>query len=224
MRKFDWTPTVLVAATASLTVVAVVFLTTPWLRRSLGGDPGPERARRALADELSVWVGDLGGGLTAVLSAVWGDAEPDLAHDGYLNEGLALAGERRLAYYRLLLFNTSAEPRTVSLADGTLSIRRPGGRGDVPMQSVPGLVAAGEADPAPALARVLQSLGTLQDSVTVPGGESASLVVAFSSRVDLASADGVAAGSGATFRRRRILRRDFESLLAEPDEQRLRGL
>jgi hypothetical protein len=49
-------------------------------------------------------------------------------------------------------------------------------------------------------------------------------VVAFSSRVDLAKAAGVAAGDGNAFRRRRMTRRELEALLSAPDEARLKDL
>jgi hypothetical protein len=159
-----------------------------------------------------------------VLSAVWGDPEPDLAHDRFLNEGLSVRGDDALAYYRLLLFNTAGVERTVALADGALSIRGAAAGDDAALTNVSARIAAGSAAAPPALRTVLESLGTLRETVVVPPGEMASLVVAFSDRVDLGSARGVSFQDGTAFRQRRMPRKEFEALLSGPDEARVRRL
>ncbi len=211
-------------ATLSLTIVAAVLLSSPFFGLSLRSRSGPGIARHTLAPEVVVWVGDLAPGLKGVLSPVWGERAADLDHDRTLNEGLGLSSTASLAFYRLLLFNTSDEERTVSLADGALSIEAPGGGGPAHLRSVAALVRKGDAAPSAALTTVLEGEGTLEDRVVLPAGTMADLVVAFERRVALDEAESVRAADGATFARRRMERQILEALLENPDSAQIRDL
>lgn len=224
MRRADWTPLVLVTASISVTVVAAVLLTTPWLRAPWGNDPGPSLARRHLAGELQVWVGDVAPDVTGLLGPVWGEDEPDRAHDRRLNEQLGLSEGQGLAWYHLLLFNRSDAPQQVSLADGALVIRPVGGAGPSALRSLVGLVARGEARVAPSLASVLTARGALSEAVEIPAGWMADLLVAFDRRIPLDEAAEVATATGSAFRRRPMTRRDLEALVEDPASERLEDL
>lgn len=224
MRRADWTPLVLVTASISVTVVAAVLLTTPWLRGAWDREPGPGHARRRLAETMQVWVGDVAPGVVGVLGPVWGQEGPDREHDRRLNEQLGLAQGRDLAWYHLLLFNRSEEDREIGLQDGALVIR-PAGEGDpVGLTSVAALVARGEVRVAPSLAAVLRARGALSETVTVPAGWMADLLVAFERRVPLADAVQVATAAGSAFERRPMTRRDLDRLVEEPDRARIEDL
>jgi hypothetical protein len=224
MRRADWTPLVLITASISVTVVAAVLLTTPWLRAPWGSEPGPAQERRHLADALQVWVGDVAPDVRGLLAPVWGEEEPDRAHDARLNEQLGLTGARALAWYHLLLFNRSEAPQRVSLADGALLIRPAGGASRVALRNLAGLVARGEARVAPSLAAVLTARGALSESVEVPAGWMADLLVAFDGRVPLAEAFGVATSTGSVFTRRPMTRRELDELVEDPAGPRLEDL
>lgn len=217
MRRPDWTPAVLVTATVSVTVVLVVLVTSPWIGLTFRTEPGPGQARRRLASKVDVWVGDLAPGVVGVLSPVWGEPEPDREHDARLNEELALMAPRKLAWFHLLVFNTSGEEQTIALGEGALVIRPPDGGAAGTLQSVAALVECGEARLTPALRLVLEARGALRDSVTVPAGWMADLLVAFDRRVELDQAVEVACAGGETFRRRPMSRRDLEGLVESPD-------
>jgi len=216
MRRADWTPLVLVTASISVTVVAAVLLTTPWLRGPWSGGPGPGHARRHLAETMQVWTGDLAPGVVGLLGPVWGQDGPDREHDRRLNEQLALPAGTELAWYHLLLFNRSEEDREVSLADGALTIRPAEGEGPVALTSLARRVARGEARVAPSLAAVLHARGALSETVTVPAGWMADLLVAFERRVPLEEAFEVATAEGASFTRRPMTRRELDRLVEDP--------
>ena len=215
---------VLVTASISVTVVAAVLLTTPWLRAPWRTGPGPSQARRFLADEMPVWVGELEPGVLGVLGPVWGQDEPDLEHDRRLNEQLGLEAEQGLAWYHLLLFNRAEEARDVSLADGALRIRPSVGAERVELRSLAGLVARGEAQVAPSLAAVLSARGALSETVEIPAGWMADLLVAFDRHVPLGEAVEVATRQGAALEQRPMTRRDLDRLVEDPDRALLEDL
>ncbi len=214
----------LVTASISVTVVAVVLLTTSWLRAPWGSRPGAPHARRHLAREMQVWVGDVAPGVVGLLGPVWGEKGPDLAHDARLNEQLGLSEGRSLAWYHLLLFNRSEEARRISLADGALTIRPPDGEDRVSLRNLAGLVSRGEAEVAPSLAAVLSVRGTLSEAVEVPAGWMADLLVAFDRRVELDQAVEVATAAGAAFERRPMTRRELDDLVEDPASAQLEDL
>jgi hypothetical protein len=215
---------VLVTATVSLTVVAAVFLSNPWMGARLGSSSRPAIARRHLASEIDVWVGELAPNLKAVLRPVWGEAAADLAHDQTLNDDLELGGDEGLAFYRLLIFNLGEETRTVPLGAGALEIRLAPPRPPVALQSVADLVAAGRISPSPAMQAVLEGQGTLRRSVEIPAGRMADLLVAFEQRVALGDATEVRGTDGVAFARRPMSRGDLEALVEVPDAKRIREL
>jgi hypothetical protein len=220
MRERDWTPAVLVTSALCFFVATVAGATSPLLR--LGdSEPGPERARRLPPPEVSAWVGDLAPGLKGVLVPVWGDPEPDRLHDEELNHQLR-AG---LAYYRLLVFNTSGAERTLRLGDGALTIRPPGAGDAVTSRSLSTMLARGEINPSAGTKAVLGALGALEEEVTVSSGSMTSLLVPFGRHVDLAAAASVAAGDGTPFRRRPMQRAELQDLLYDgADEDRVKDL
>jgi len=218
---------VLITATLSLTIVGVVLLSSPVFDISLfGRTAGPELARHPMASQVVGWVGEPVPGLKGLLTPVWGEPGPDLAHDRTLNEGLALTKEKgaALAFYRLLVFNTSAEAIRLPLADGALEIQPAGNAPPVRLASVAALVEAGRASPSGALSMVLDAQGTLLEAVVVPPGMMADLLVAFERRVGLEDAAGVHGMDGVAFARRRIPRGDLEALLLDPDVARIQDL
>jgi hypothetical protein len=215
MRERDWTPAVLLTATLCVTVVLMVWVTTPWLRAAIFRDePGPGHARRLPPTEIAVWAGEVVPGVKGLLGPVWGDPEPDRFHD----EALALPNAGGLAWYRLLLFNTSAEERTVPLVDGTLSIRPAGSDADVALRSLASMVRRGEVRIPEGRRAMLEALGALDESVRIPAGSMASLLIPFTRRVDLAVAQAVATEDGSEFHRRPMARADLQALLYDPPD------
>jgi hypothetical protein len=223
MRRNDWTPAVL-ATTVAVAVVAAAILGAIWLR-DRGESAGPERSRRLPPPRVDAWVGDLAPGLKGVLGPVWGDPGPDLDHDRELNAGLDLPEGRGLAWYRLILFNTSEGAISVPLPEGAIAIHAPDSAAPVTLRSLSALVERGEVKPPPGgLRTVLKNLGALETTVEVPAGSSVSLLVPFGRRVDLEQAVDVASADGVKFHRRRMDRGEFQELLGSPDEARIKDL
>jgi hypothetical protein len=226
MQERDWTPAVLLTATVCLTLVLLVAVTTPGLREALvREEAGPEQARRLPPAEIAVWAGEVVPGVKGLLGPVWGDPVPDAFHDHRLNESLALSAGEGLAWYRLLLFNTSDEERTVHLGDGAIAIRPPGVASPVPLRSLASMERRGEVRVPDGRRALLESLGALEDSVRVPAGSMASLLLPFTARVDLGAAQAVATGDGTEFHRRPMPRAELQALLYDPpDPERVKDL
>ena len=225
MPRPDWTPVVLIASTVSLTIVTVVLVTSPVFQPTYDTTPGPARPRHELPERVAVWVGDLGDGVRAVLAPVWGDAEPDRLHDRELNDGLGLTESGPLAFYELLIFNTSDASRRVVLDDAALSIQpSETGAPPVPLRSVARLVERGKASPSPALRMVLRGRGMLRDAIELEAGAMASLLVAFQQRVSLDDAGQVGTADGTAFRRRPMARRELEDLVLDPTRRGIEDL
>ena len=220
----DWTPLVLLVSSVTLTAVATVWVLerVEASRAAQEAIPGPEQGEHGAPAEVDLWVGEVGPGVKVVLTSVWGDALPDRAHDDELRQGLGLPEGSPLAWYTLLVFNTSAEARTVPLEEGGLVVETEGGRAR--LASLPALVQRGEARPSPSLASVLTGLGALQRQVVLQAGEAASLLVCFDRRMDLGGAKTVATADGAAFRRRRMGRGDLQRLMADPDSSQVSTL
>lgn len=221
--RTDWTPLVLVVTTLSLCAVAVVWLAERSASRSSDlGLPGDTLLERAAPNEVALWVARRGDGVTLVLSGVWSDAEPDVAHDLSLSEGLHLEGTPPLAWYTLLLFNLSPEARLVPLGDGALELEDGAGRARL-TSLAERLARAGQELPR-ALHTVLGGLGALSGEVSLPPGDATRVLVCFERRVDLSGALAVRARDGTTFSARRMTRRDYQRLLARPDEAQVSTL
>ncbi len=222
MERNDWTPAVLITATVSLLTAGLVWIVAPW-GPTTEGPPRPDVPRHGLAQEVVVWIGEFGSDLKGVLGPVWGDAGPDRDHDGLLNEDLGLAGERALSYYRLLLFNTSKEPRTVTLGEGRIVME--GEHGDrVYLKNLAEMVARGDVELSPSLAFSLRSLGALSETVEIPGGQAASLMVPFNGPARIETARAVGLANEREFRRRQMARATFRRLIEDPDEARVKDL
>jgi hypothetical protein len=214
----DWTALVLLASAVTLAAVTATWVIERIDERhaAVEAEPGPERGERGAPSEVDLWVGEVRPGVKGVLTGVWGDALPDRAHDDELRASLQLAPGSALAWYRLLLFNLSGEPRTVPLVDGSLVVDTH--EGHARLTSLAALVERGVARPSPSLATVLKGLGALRADVTLAPGEAATVLVCFDRRLDLGGAHTtVATADGSAFRRRRMGRGDLQRLMADPD-------
>jgi hypothetical protein len=213
----DWTPVVLLVSTLSLATVAVVWAIDRMRHPPIAeeGEPGPERGERGAPADVHLWVGEVAPGVKGVLTSVFGDPQPDRAHDEELRTGLGLAADSPLAWYRLLLFNTSSEARTIVLKPGGIVVEAETVSAN--LASLPDLVKSGAARPSPALSAVLRGLGALREEVVLPPGDATTLLVCFERRVDLAGATTVASANGTRFRPRRMGRGELARLMAEPD-------
>jgi hypothetical protein len=204
-------------STVCFGTVAIVWgldrLRYPPLRQE--GEPGPQRGERGAPADVDLWVGEVVPGVKGVLTSVFGDVQPDRAHDEELRRGLGLAAATPLAWYRLLLFNTSAEARTVALKPGGLVIETDDG--PIGLASLAALVKSGAAQPSPALSAVLSGLGALREEVPLAAGTATLVLVCFDRRVELSGAKTVASANGARFRPRRMGRGELQRLIAEPD-------
>lgn len=222
MERNDWTPAVLITATVSLITAGLVWLVAPWgpALQEGGGNTIP---RHNLPEEVVVWIAEFGPDFKGVLGPVWGDAEPDRDHDGLLNADLGLTGGRALSYYRLLIFNTSEESRTLQLGDGRIVME--GENGDrVYLKNLAGMVERGELELDPALSFSLHSLGALAKEVEVPAGRSASLIVPFDGKARIETARAVGLANEKGFRRRQMARATFRRLIENPDQARVKDL
>ncbi len=224
MEANDWTPAVLITATISLMTAGLVWLVTPWGTGLSGQEPGRTMPRRLPQAEVVVWTGDLAPGLKGVLGPVWGDPKPDRHHDGLLNEGLGLTGDRALRYFRLLVFNTTEEARSLELGEGRIVMLGETGGGKLPLRSLARMVKNGEIQLGGSLAFSLRSLGALSTTVEVPAGSFAKLVVPFDGGASIDTARAVATQDGTELRRRQIAQATFRRLVEDPDETQVKDL
>lgn len=222
MTRDEWSQALFVTATIALVTAGLVWLLGPGRRGSEWDEPGSMKPRRVAPPEVTLWVGEIEDGLKGVLTSVYGDAEPDAAHDAQLNEDLGTAAP--LGFYRLLLYNTSEAPKRFALADGALVVIPAEGAETVRLRNLAAELASGQLEPAPGLAFTLDRLGALRDAVDVPAGQRANLVVAFSGRRDLATARSVETAEGRTFRRLPKTRAELRRLIADPRADRIRDL
>jgi hypothetical protein len=212
-------------ATACLAVVLVVWVLSPRLRGFYDPPPGPQHDRRLAPPEVVAWAGEVAPGVKGLLAPVWGDPGPDRFHDQQVNRRLELGEGKALAYYRLVLFNTTDEERVVRLGDGALSIRTSPPEAEVASRSLVAMESRGEVTLSPGTRAVLSGLGALHEEVKVPPGSAATLLVAFRSRVDLAEAARISARDGQDFHRRPMARAELQDLLYDPpDPVRVRDL
>jgi len=224
MEPNDWTPAVLITATVSLMTAGLVWLLAPW-SPGTGNDGArhtiPRRLPRA---EVVVWTGELAPGLKGVLGPVWGDPKPDRFHDQQLNEDLRLDGERALAYYRLLVFNTTSEPHTLRLDDGQIVMLGETGGTKLLLKSLAHMAETGQVEIRGGLEFSLRTLGALATTVEIPAGSFARFVVPFGGGGSLETARAVATKDGNELRRRQIAQAAFRRLLEDPDESLVKDL
>ncbi len=223
MDQQDWTPAVLITATICLVTAGLVYLVRPW-DPSAAGAGGDTIPRTRYRDAVVVWTGELAPGLKGVLGPVWGDPGPDRDHDGILNEDLGLEGDKALAWFRLLVFNTSKSPQTLELRAGALVMTGEEGERALPLQSLAKRMADGDLRVDEALRFTLGSMGALSERVVVPPGAFAKLVVPFDGDARLERAQTVVTAQGTVLRRVEIARTMFRHLMENPDESRVKDL
>ena len=222
MERNDWTPAVLITASVALLTAGFVWLFEPW--GSPGdGAPGDTIPRRRLPAEVIVWIGEVGPDLKGVLGPIWGDTGPDRDHDGLLNGSLGLENGKALSYYRLLVFNTSEQARTLELGDGGIVMLGEDGN-RVPLRSLAKMRERGEVQINDALEFSLHSLGALARTIEIPPGRAASLMVPFQGETRIETASAIGTTNGTALRRRRMARAAFRRLIEEPDEARVKDL
>jgi hypothetical protein len=223
MEASDWTPAVLITATISLMTAGLVWLVTPWSPGAVGG-AGHTIPRRMPRAEVVVWTGEVAPGLKAVLGPVWGDPKPDRHHDERLNADLGLAGDRALAYYRLLVFNTTAEEHSLALGEGQIVMLGETGGSKLPLRSLARMVERGEVEVHGGLEFSLRSLGALATTVAIPAGSFAKFVVPFDGAASIETARAIATKDGKELRRRQIAQAAFRRLVEDPDESQVKDL
>jgi len=222
MPREDWTPAVLATAVLSVVTATAVWIFGPGA--GVGGQPEDTPARRLAPAEVVVWAGEVAPGLKGVLTPVWGDPVPDDEHDRLLNEDLGLEKDHGFAWFRLLLFNLSQEPRRALLSDGALALRAPGSSGRSALVNLAALARRGEVRIAPSLDLVLRSQGGLRSEVDLPAGRWASLLLPFEGSLRLDAASEVVTAEGRALVRRPMARAVYRRLLEAPDEESVRDL
>ncbi|MDA1195852.1 MAG: hypothetical protein O2894_11790 [Planctomycetota bacterium] len=223
MEQNDWTPAVLLTATICLATAGLVWIVAPF--GPTRGRPGaPTIPLHDYRQDVVVWTGDLAPGLKGVLGPVWGDAGPDRDHDGMLNGDLGLRGPRALAYFRLLVFNTSEETQTLELRDGDIRMTGPDESRSQTLRSLGRMLEAGEIHADAGLRFTLGSIGALVERVDVLPGTFAKLVVPFDGEARIEQAHAVVTAQGLVLRRVEMAKTVFRSLMERPDEARVRDL
>ena len=220
MRRDEWLVGLLVGSAVALGLIAVFLMLRPF---SNDRAPGPEQPRRRPPDEIQVWVGELTEGVVGVLGPVWGDPEPDRSYEGSLNHDLGLKGDAALGYCRLLAFNTTDQPRTLSLGDRVLEIVGKSGQ-TVPLRSLAGMLDRGEVKIPEGLAFTLRAVGTLRHEVEIPPGSMMNLVVPFAHPAPLAAVSAVQTAKGSTLEARPIPRGRLQRLIQDPGQGDLEQL
>ena len=208
-------------ATAILLFAAMTMVST-WMRSRerapFGSGAFPTRAAR----DVEVWVGQLSPGVKGVLSSEWNEALWDERQDAILNGGLGLTDGQLLAFYSLVVFNTSGAAVKVRLTDGSLLVTPVGGE-TLRSHDLAALF-AGPTAPSSPQAAVLRSLGADREVVDVPPGKMARQPVALAKRVNLATFEGVVTVDGMAFHRRRIPQKAWAGLLHSPSVEDIENL
>ena len=219
-RRDEWLIGVLVGSAVALGLVAIFLMVRPVVDPD---EPGVDHPRRHAPEKVQVWVGTLQPGVVGILAPVWGDPTPDRSYEGRLNETLGLTGPKALGYCRLLAFNTTEQPQTLSIPDRLLEIT--GGEGRVvALRSLAAMVDRGEVQVPEGLAFTLRAVGTLRHEIEIPAGSMANLVVPFAHPAPLTAASAVQTAKGEALRARPILRRRLQRLMQRPDRGDLERL
>ena len=219
-------PAIALGLCTAILVFTGLVAVTSWGRSRI---PAPTAAGRlaGVGREVDLWVGDLVPGVKAILASEWNQPDWDARHDATLNAGLGLAGKEALAYYQLLLFNTTEAEVTVPVRDGALTLVDPSGA-SLPLRSLAPLLRGappgGGSAPTSPPASTLRALGAHVEEVVLPPGRMTRHPVAFARRVPLGELASVASADGARFHARRILEPAWAGLLHSPRTSDLRDL
>jgi len=217
-------PAIALGLCTAILVFTALLAATSW-GRSRGALPTSPEPLAGVSREVDLWVGEIVPGVKAILASEWNQPDWDARHDATLNDGLRLVGNDRLAYYQLLLCNTTEAEVTVPVRDGALSlVRRDGSQ--LPMVSLaPRLAGAGGGAVASSpQVSTLRALGGHLAEVSLPPGRMTRHPVAFAYRVALGELASVASADGTPFRARRILEPVWAGLLHSPRTSDLRDL
>ncbi len=217
-------PAIALGLCTAILVFTALVAATSWGRSRGALAPSPEPLA-GVGREVDLWVGELAPGVKAILASEWNQPDWDARHDETLNEGLGLVGADRLAYYQLLLCNTTETTITVPVRDGALSL----GLGDgtsLPLVSLSRLLGPvdGRAAPGSPQAATLRALGGHLEDVVLPPGRMTRRPVAFARRVALGDLVSVASADGTRLHPRRILEPVWAGLLHSPRTSDLRDL
>lgn len=212
-------PAIALGLCTAILVFTALVAATSWGRSRGALAPAPERLA-GVGREVDLWVGELVPGVKAILASEWNQPDWDARHDATLNDGLGLAGAGRLAYYQLLLCNTTETAVTVPVRDGAIVLVPKEGPA-LPLVSLAPLLGAAAASPQ---AATLRALGGHLADVALPPGRMTRHPVAFSRRVALGDLVSVAAKEGTPFHARRILEPVWAGLLHSPRSSDLRDL
>ena len=208
-------PAVWLAVATAVLVFAILTLASSWFRAQDGHARGGAPAAASPAADIDLWVGDLAPGVRCVLSSEWNDPAIDAAYDEDLNRSLGLGQGRGLAYYRLVVFNTTDKTVTLAFRDGQVVLTPKKGQAPLAMKSLASLVSGGAAasDRPSAQVAVLRGLGAGRETIDLPPGSRHSHPIAFERRVPLAEAVSVASADGTAFRPRRMPGRRWTGIL-----------
>ena len=208
--------------TTAVLLFASMTMVSTWIRVRDRSGFGTGAFAPVVARDVEVWVGQLAPGVKGVLSSEGNDARSDPRQDALLSQGLGLPGGTSLAFYSLVVFNTSSTSVHVALGDGSLVVAAPGG----PPEPSKGLHAffAGASPPSSSQASVLRSLGADRETVDLPPGKMARQTIAFARPLDLSTAVSVVTRDGTAFHRRRIPQKTWAGLLHSPSVEDVENL
>jgi len=217
-------PAIALGLCAAIVVFTALLAATSW-GRSRGVPPSSPERLAGVSREVDLWVGELAPGVKAILASEWNQPDWDSRHDATLNDGLGLVGRHRLAYYQLLLCNTTEAAVTVPVRDGALALVGKDGAA-LPMVSLSPLLGGAGAPSAAKSPQVatLRALGGHLPEVVLPPGRMTRHPVAFARRVALGEVASVASADGTPFRARRMPEPVWAGLLHSPRTSDLRDL
>ncbi len=228
-RRWDYEraplgPAIALGLCTAIVVFTALLAATSW-GRSRGAPASSPEPLAGVSREVDLWVGELAPGVKAILASEWNQPDWDARHDATLNDGLGLVGKDRLAYYQLLLCNTTEAMVTVPVRDGALSLVGKDGTALAMRSLSPLLGGAGVpfALDSPQVA-TLRALGGHLPEVALPPGRMTRHPVAFARRVALGELASVASADGTPFRPRRMLEPVWAGLLHSPRTSDLRDL
>lgn len=184
----------------------------------------PVRPHDATVD---VWVGEWVPGVTCVLASPWSQFAWDAASDATLRSSLASGLPAGLVLYDCWLFNTTDQPVTVSVKDGSLLVSPSAPPGSaLALRSLSTWLTprGGVTAPMGGVATVLRALGADRETVELPANRMTRHPVALGERVSLAGVHSVATADGTSFHLRRMPEPEWAALIQSPRRQDLESL